>query len=74
MRFTLRLIVVLITVALSGTQAIAQDEAKQPTEKAQGGGDLRAAVQNPVGANEPVRGRSTWRPTWTRTTIGWMAA
>jgi hypothetical protein len=30
--------------------AMAQDEAKQPAEQAQGGGDLRAAVQNPVGA------------------------
>jgi len=33
-----------------GTPAMAQDEAKQPAEQAGGGGDLRAAVQNPVGA------------------------
>ena len=46
MRFTFRLFAVLIIITASGTQALAQDEAKQ----AQGGGDLRAAVQNPVGA------------------------
>ncbi len=48
MRFTLLLFAALIT--FSGIQAIAQDEAKQSTAKTQGGGDLRAAVQNPVGA------------------------
>ena len=44
MRFTL--IIIAAIIAFSGGQAIAQDEAKQ----SQGGGDLRAAVQNPVGA------------------------
>jgi hypothetical protein len=46
MRFTLLLIAALI--AVSGVQAIAQDEAKQSTTKAQEGGDLRSAVQNPI--------------------------
>ena len=48
MRFTLILIAALI--AVSGVQAIAQDDAKPSDKQAQGGGDLRAAVQNPVGA------------------------
>ena len=48
MRFIILLIAVLI--AVSGVQAIAQDDTKQSTAQAQGGGDLRAAVQNPVGA------------------------
>jgi hypothetical protein len=48
MRFIILLIAALI--AVSGVQAIAQDEAKQSAKQAQGGGDLRAAVQNPVGA------------------------
>ena len=46
MRFTLLLIAALIT--FSGVQAIAQDEAKQSTTQAQGDGDLRSAVQNPI--------------------------
>ena len=48
MRFILILIAALI--AVNGGQAIAQDEAKPSAKQAQGGGDLRAAVQNPVGA------------------------
>jgi hypothetical protein len=48
MRFTLILVAVLI--AVNGVQAIAQDDAKQSAKQDQGGGDLRAAVQNPVGA------------------------
>ena len=48
MRYTLIIIAALIT--FSGIRAIAQDEAKQSAKQAQGGGDLRAAVQNPVGA------------------------
>jgi hypothetical protein len=48
MRFIILLTAVLI--AVSGVQAIAQDETKKPAKQAQGGGDLRAAVQNPVGA------------------------
>ena len=48
MRFTL--IIVAAIIAASCVQAIAQDEAKPPAKQAQGGGDLRAAVQNPVGA------------------------
>ena len=48
MRYTL--LVIAAIIALSGTPAMAQDEAKQPAEQAGGGGDLRAAVQNPVGA------------------------
>jgi len=48
MRFTLTIIAAII--AFSAGQAIAQDEAKQSTTQTQGGGDLRAAVQNPVGA------------------------
>ena len=46
MRFALLLIAALIT--FSGVQAIAQDEAKQSNTEAQGGGDLRSAVQNPI--------------------------
>ena len=48
MRFTLLLFATLIT--FSGIQAFAQDDAKQSNTQTQGGGDLRAAVQNPVGA------------------------
>ena len=48
MRFTL--IFVAAIIAFGGAPAMAQDEAKKPAEQAQGGGDLRAAVQNPVGA------------------------
>ena len=48
MRFTLLFIAALM--AFGGVPAMAQDEAKQPAEQAGGGGDLRAAVQNPVGA------------------------
>ena len=46
MRLTILMIVALI--AASGALAIAQDEAKKPTTQAQGGGDLRSAVQNPI--------------------------
>jgi hypothetical protein len=46
MCFTLLLFAALIT--FSGIQAVAQDEAKQSTTQAQGGGDLRSAVQNPI--------------------------
>ena len=46
MRLTILMIVALI--AASGALAIAQDEAKKPTTRAQGGGDLRSAVQNPI--------------------------
>jgi hypothetical protein len=46
MRFIILLITALITV--SGAEAIAQDEAKPSTTKAQDGGDLRSAVQNPI--------------------------
>ena len=46
MRFALLLIAALIT--FSGVQAIAQDDAKQADAQAQGGGDLRSAVQNPI--------------------------
>ena len=48
MRFTLIIIAALI--AVSGVQAIAQDEAKKSATQAQGGGDLAAKTQNPVGA------------------------
>jgi hypothetical protein len=48
MRLILLLFAVLIT--FSGVQALAQDEAKPPTKKAQGGEDLAAKTQNPVGA------------------------
>jgi len=49
MRFTLLVIAALITFC--SAQAIAQDEAKQSTTQAQGGGgDLAAKTQNPVGA------------------------
>ena len=48
MRFTLLVIAALI--AFGGVPAMAQDEAKQPAAQAEGGGDLRAAVQNPIGA------------------------
>ena len=44
------LIIIVAIIAFSGVQAIAQDAAKQSTTQTQGGGDLRAAVQNPVGA------------------------
>ena len=46
MRFTLLLIAALI--AVSGVQAMAQDDAKPSTTQDQGGGDLRSAVQNPI--------------------------
>jgi hypothetical protein len=46
MRFTYLVLVALIT--FSGAPAMAQDEAKQPAKQAQGGGDLRSAVQNPI--------------------------
>jgi hypothetical protein len=48
MRLTILIIAALI--AVSGVQAIAQDETKQSTTQAQGGGDLAAKTQNPVGA------------------------
>ena len=48
MRYTILVIVALIVFC--GAPAMAQDEAKQPAEQAGGGGDLRAAVQNPIGA------------------------
>ena len=49
MRLTILIIAALI--AVSGVRAIAQDEAKQSTTQAQGGGgDLAAKTQNPVGA------------------------
>ena len=44
------LIAIITLMVCCGAPAMAQDEAKQPAEQAQGGGDLRAAVQNPVGA------------------------
>ena len=46
----LSILIIAALLAASGVQAIAQDEAKQSAKQAQGGGDLRAAVQNPVGA------------------------
>jgi hypothetical protein len=46
MRFAF--LVIVAYIAVSGVQAIAQDEAKQSTPQAQGGGDLRSAVQNPI--------------------------
>jgi hypothetical protein len=46
----LTLIIIAALIAVSGIQAIAQDDAKQSTTEAQGGGDLRAKTQNPVGA------------------------
>ncbi len=46
MRFTILIIAAII--AVSGVQAIAQDEAKESTTQAQGGDDLRSKVQNPV--------------------------
>jgi hypothetical protein len=46
MRFTYIMIVALIT--FGGVQAVAQDEAKPSATQAQGGGDLRSAVQNPI--------------------------
>ena len=48
MRYSL--IAILALMVFCGTPAMAQDEAKQPAEQAGGGGDLRAAVQNPIGA------------------------
>ena len=48
MRYSL--IALIALMVFCGTPAMAQDEAKQPAEQAGGGGDLRAAVQNPVGA------------------------
>ncbi|MGD8286547.1 MAG: hypothetical protein PVG70_16505 [Desulfobacterales bacterium] len=48
MRFTLSILVIAALIAVSGVQAIAQDDAKQADSKAQGGGDLRSAVQNPI--------------------------
>jgi len=61
MRFTLLVIAALI--AFGGAPAMAQDEAKKPAEQAQGGGDLRAAVQNPIGAmiSLPFKVRPTAR-------------
>lgn len=44
------ILAIAILIAMSGSQAIAQEEAKPATTKPQAGGDLRAAVQNPVGA------------------------
>ena len=46
MRFTILLIVAII--AGNGVQASAQDQAKPSDKQAQGGGDLRSAVQNPI--------------------------
>ena len=46
MRYTFFIIIVLMVFC--GAPVIAQDEAKQPTGQAQGGGDLRSAVQNPI--------------------------
>jgi hypothetical protein len=47
----LTIIIIAALIAGSGVQAIAQDEAKQSTTQAQGGGgDLAAKTQNPVGA------------------------
>jgi hypothetical protein len=37
-----------LAVLLSYSNVLAQDETKQPDAKAQGGGDLRSAVQNPI--------------------------
>ena len=44
----LTLIVIAALIAVSGVQALAQDEAKQPTSQAQGGDDLLCKGQNPV--------------------------
>jgi hypothetical protein len=46
----LSIIIIAALIAVSGVRANAQDEAKQSGAQTQGGGDLRAAVQNPVGA------------------------
>ncbi|MBW2678739.1 MAG: neuromedin U [Deltaproteobacteria bacterium] len=41
-------ILIATLIVVSSIQAVAQEEAKPDTEKAQGGGDLRSAVQNPI--------------------------
>ena len=44
----LTIIIIAALIAVSGVPAIAQDEAKESTTQAPGGGDLRSAVQNPI--------------------------
>ena len=46
----MRGIIILIAalIAVSGGEALAQDETKQSTTQGQSGGDLRSAVQNPI--------------------------
>ena len=44
------ILVIAAIIAISGAPAMAQDEVKESAKQVQGGGDLRAAVQNPVGA------------------------
>jgi hypothetical protein len=46
MRYTLLIIAAFLAAGV--VQAIAQDEAKPSDKQAQGGGDLRSAVQNPI--------------------------
>ena len=46
MRHTFLIIIVLMVFC--GVPVMAQDEAKQPAAQAEGGGDLRSAVQNPI--------------------------
>ena len=50
--FNIRLISIAVSTFFLWTAAMASDQAgtQPPASKAQGGGDLRAAVQNPVGA------------------------
>jgi len=51
-RFNIRLISLAVSAFFFWTAAMASDQTgtQPPSSKAQGGGDLRAAVQNPVGA------------------------
>jgi hypothetical protein len=46
----LRKYLILLMILFAASHVSGQDATEQSSEKAQGGGDLRAAVQNPVGA------------------------
>ncbi|MGD2011791.1 MAG: hypothetical protein PVI76_11875 [Desulfobacterales bacterium] len=46
----LKIYMILLAILFAASHVSGQDATEQSSEKAQGGGDLRAAVQNPVGA------------------------
>jgi len=43
-----KLILILLAITLTASNGHAQEETDQPTPQAQGSGDLRSAVQNPI--------------------------